>query len=149
MDIDIFKPQLIELFKAYDVVLAYLFGSHAKGTAGSGSDVDIAVLFADDVPQTEYGRRMVQINTELVGIFHINDVDVVVLNIAPPLLVFQVIKHGICVYDPGHQRVGFEVAVFNRYVDTQPLRDVQWKYYLKRQKARRSSQKKTRRTSSW
>lgn len=147
MDIDIFKPQLIELFKAYDVVLAYLFGSHAKGTAGSGSDVDIAVLFADDVPQTEYGRRMVQINTELVGIFHINDVDVVVLNIAPPLLAFQVIKHGICVYDPGHRRVGFEVAVFNRYVDTQPLRDVQWNCYLKRQKARRSSQKKTGGTS--
>lgn len=147
MDIDIFKPQLIELFKAHDVVLAYLFGSHAKGTAGTGSDVDIAVLFADDVPQTEYGRRMVQINTEVVGIFHINDVDVVVLNIAPPLLAFQVTEHGICLYDPEHRRVRFEVAVFNRYVDTQPLRDMQWKCYLKRQEARRSSLKTAGKTS--
>ena len=147
MDIDIFKPQLIELFKAHDVVLAYLFGSHAKGTAVSGSDIDIAVLFTDDVPQTEHGCRMVQINTELVGIFHINDVDVVVLNIAPPLLAFQVTEHGICLYDPEHQRVRFEVAVFNRYVDTQPLRNVQWKCYLKRQEARRSSLKTTGKTS--
>lgn len=34
------------------VILAYLFDSHARGTASPGSDVDVALLLLPEVPST-------------------------------------------------------------------------------------------------
>ena len=131
-----YKPQLTSLFDASDVVLAYLFGSEAKGTTHSESDIDIAVLLSDQIPQAEYGQRVVDLNTELIGIFQRDAIDVALLNNAPPLLAFQVVRHGVVIYDPHHRYVSFYIDTFNRYADTQPLRDLQWQYYLKRQRAK-------------
>lgn len=50
------------LFRQYAVDVAYLFGSHATGTAHENSDVDIGVVFedpaagADELPELE--RRL-------------------------------------------------------------------------------------------
>ena len=131
-----YKPRLTSLFDASDVVLAYLFGSQAKGTANHESDIDIAVLLADQIPQAEYGQRVVDLNTELIGIFQRDAIDVALLNTAPPLLAFQVVRHGVVIYDPYQRYVSFYIDTFNRYADTQPLRDLQWQYYLKRQGAK-------------
>ena len=131
-----YKPQLTSLFDASDVVLAYLFGSEAKGTANRESDIDIAVLLSDQIPQAEYGQRVVDLNTELIGIFQRDAIDVALLNTAPPLLAFQVVRHGVVIYDPHHRYVSFYIDAFNQYADTQPLRDLQWQYYLKRQGAK-------------
>ena len=136
MNIDQYKPQLASLFGASDVVLAYLFGSEAKGTANRESDIDIAVLLSDQIPQAEYGQRVVDLNTELIGMFQRDAIDVALLNNAPPLLAFHVVRHGVVIYDPHHRYVSFYIDTFNRYVDTQPLRDLQWQYYLKRQGAK-------------
>ena len=136
MNINEYKPQLTSLFDASGVVLAYLFGSEAKGTANRESDIDIAVLLSDQIPQAEYGQRIVNLNAELIGIFQRNAIDVALLNTAPPLLAFQVVRHGIVIYDPDHQYVSFYIDTFNRYADTQPLRDLQWQYYLKKQGAK-------------
>jgi uncharacterized protein len=136
VDIHRYTPKLASLFAANDVLFAYLFGSHAKGTTNSESDIDIAVWLADSVPEAEYAERLVRLNTELIGIFHQDAIDVVILNRAPPLLAFQVVRHGIVIYDPHQQHVPFYVKTFNHYTDTQPLRDVQWQYYLKRQHAK-------------
>ena len=130
---DQYKPQLTSLFDASDVVLAYLFGSEAKGTTNRESDIDIAVLLFDQIPKAEYGQRAVDLNTELIGIFQRDAIDVVLLNNAPPLLAFEVVRHGVVIYDPDQRYVSFYIDTFNRYVDTQPLRDLQWQYYLKRQ----------------
>lgn len=136
MNINEYKLQLTSLFEASDVVLAYLFGSEAKGTANRESDIDIAVLLSDQIPEAEYGQRVVDLNTELIGIFQRDAIDVAVLNNAPPLLAFQVVRHGIVIYDPHQRYVSFYIDTFNRYADTQPLRDLQWQYYLKRQQAK-------------
>ena len=136
MTINQYKPQLTSLFDASDVVLAYLFGSEAKGTTHPESDIDIAVLLSNQVPEAEYGQRVVDLNTELIGIFQRDAIDVALLNTAPPLLAFQVVRHGVVIYDPHHRYVSFYIDTFNRYEDTQPLRDLQWHYYLKRQQAK-------------
>ncbi len=136
MNINEYKPQLTSFFHTSDVVLAYLFGSEAKGTANRESDIDIAVLLSDRVPEAEYGQRIVNLNTELIGIFQRDAIDVALLNTAPPLLAFQVVRHGVVIYDPDQRYVSFYIDTFNRYADTQPLRDLQWQYYLKRQGAK-------------
>ena len=136
MNINQYMPQLTSLFDASDVLLAYLFGSEAKGSTNRESDIDIAVLLSDQIPQAQYGQRVVCLNSELIGIFQRDAIDVALLNNVPPLLVFEVVRYGVVIYDPQQRYVSFYIDTFNRYADTQPLRDLQWQYYLKRQQTK-------------
>jgi predicted nucleotidyltransferase len=107
---------------AAGVSLAYVFGSAAQGRERPDSDLDVAVLFADDVPRERYGELRVQLLTELVGLTHTNDVDLVVLNEAPPLLAFQVIDGGRLLLGDRREQVRFETRAIQRYIDTAPIR---------------------------
>ena len=87
--------RLVELLDPREEILeAYLFGSHARGQAQSHSDVDVAVYVdtarADD---TGYGYRA-SLTADLMAGLGSNDVDVVVLNRAPPLLYHRVLRDG-------------------------------------------------------
>jgi hypothetical protein len=55
----------------------------------------------------------------------------VVLNTAPPLLAYNVIRNGTPLFDPANRHVEFKVKALNRYFDTEFLRRVQ-QYYLKK-----------------
>ncbi|MDD9980019.1 MAG: nucleotidyltransferase domain-containing protein [Gammaproteobacteria bacterium] len=78
-----------------EILEAYLFGSHARGLAQPHSDVDVAVYIdyarADD---TGFGYRA-NLTTDLIAGLGCNDVDVVVLNRAPPLLYHRVLRDGV------------------------------------------------------
>lgn len=115
---------LPKLLKKYDVVLAYLFGSQARKSAGPLSDVDIAVLFSKDVPKKQYGRRQCSITVALIGLLQRNDVDVVVLNQATPLLKHNVLCHGKVLFGK-EARYDFEVQAQKEYLDTAYLRRTQ------------------------
>lgn len=86
------------------LVSAYLYGSAARGTRHFESDVDVAVLLDRDVhpDRAERGRVRVRFASELVGALGINEVDLVVLNDAPPELAARVLLDGIrvAVEDP-------------------------------------------------
>lgn len=128
-----YRDRLKEIFKAHGVVLAYLFGSQAQGKAGPLSDVDVAVLFGDDVPQEERFDRVLELIGELMGVFHRNDIYVVDLGKAPPLLRNEVRRSGQLLYCPDDRvRVQFEVAALREYLDTKPIREVQWHYLRRR-----------------
>jgi hypothetical protein len=70
------------------VISAYLFGSEAAGRAHRESDVDVAVLLdwarASD-RATRFDLR-VRLGSELGAALRRNDVDLIVLNDAPPML---------------------------------------------------------------
>ena len=88
--------RLAELLEPREEVLeAYLFGSHARGQTQPHSDVDVAVYIdekrADD---SGYGYRA-SLTTDLMAGLRFNDVDVVVLNRAPPLLYHRVLRDGV------------------------------------------------------
>lgn len=74
----------------------YLFGSHARGTAHRDSDMDLGVLLARDAFPTAADRfnARVRLTADLIGALHTNDIDVIVLNDAPPLLARAVIRTG-------------------------------------------------------
>ncbi|MFQ5825102.1 MAG: nucleotidyltransferase domain-containing protein, partial [bacterium] len=68
--------------------------------------------------------------TDLMGLFHTNDIDVVILNRATPLLANEVVKNGIVLFCRDEEaRIRFEVRTLQKYVDTKPLREIQ-RYYL-------------------
>ena len=100
MDAAISNPHLAErlaelLDPRAEILEAYLFGSHARGQAQPHSDVDVAVYVdvarADD---SGYGYRA-SLTTDLMAGLGVNDVDVVVLNRAPPLLYHRVLRDGV------------------------------------------------------
>jgi predicted nucleotidyltransferase len=98
-----------------DVLVAYLFGSRARGTARAGSDTDVAVLLAEPV---DPHRRQLELGAA-VG----PGTDVVVLNDAPVALAYRVLRDGVLLLsrdDPA--RVRHWARTVDRYLDTAPLR---------------------------
>jgi predicted nucleotidyltransferase len=70
------------------VASAYLFGSHAEGRAHRESDVDVGVLLQWNRHPTASERfdMRIRLGSDLISVLHHNEVDVVILNDAPPLL---------------------------------------------------------------
>ena len=76
------------------VVVAYLFGSRARGDARPDSDVDVAVLLADTVPRGEYVDRSLAYAGRLEAALRLPVSPVVVLNEAPLRLQGRVLRDG-------------------------------------------------------
>ena len=110
--------------------LVYFFGSQASGRPRAESDVDLAVLLSPKSPRHQYGRIRAQLIAELMTVFESNNVDVVILNEAPPLLTYEgVIRGGWLLLERDRlARIRFEVRAFQEYVDTAPLREIQNRY---------------------
>ena len=119
------RRELAELFERQpDVVAAYLFGSQARGDPGPLSDVDLAV-WLDDHP--EPGRRLsrqLALSAEAASLLGTDEVELVVLNGAPPLLAQRVIRDGQLLAERSAlARVRLETEAIIRYLDTIPLRE--------------------------
>ena len=128
---DHYQQALNETFERHQVVLAYLYGSQARGKAGPLSDVDVAVLFDSNVPESERFSHLLHIIGELGRVFHRNDVYVVDLAEASPLLRHRVYYDGQLLYCTDNAvRVRFEIQSLRDYVDTEPLRKIKRQYVL-------------------
>ncbi|MEG6570494.1 hypothetical protein EDC21_1232 [Thermohydrogenium kirishiense] len=121
----IFKSVLDELRKNYDIKLIYVFGSYAKGNNTKNSDLDIAVLFGDGY---DYMDKLNLIG-DLISIFKRDDIDLVVLNTANPVLRHQIIKFGKLIFEENEDiKVEFEVKTLREYMDMEPFRRTQMEF---------------------
>lgn len=89
---------LSAIFTAEPVVVAYLFGSQARGDAGPLSDVDVAVLLEDDLSSAEALALRLRLIEAISRALHVERVDVAPLNNAPYLLQHRVIRDGHVLY---------------------------------------------------
>ena len=97
-----------------DVVVAYLFGSRARGTARPDSDFDVAVLFSEN---PDY-RRQFELAADLGP-----NIDLVVLNDAPVSLAYRVLRDGIVLVNRDeYTRIDHQVRTIDRYLDMAPMR---------------------------
>ena len=82
------------------VVSAWLFGSHAESRAHRESDVDVAVLLDRRMVPSASERfdLRVRLTSDLIHALGNNDIDLVVLNDAPPLFSRRIIRTGIEVF---------------------------------------------------
>ena len=130
MNIDGQLPALRDAFIRHGVVLAYLFGSQAEGTARPSSDVDFAVLLPPGTPREQFFDKRLGLINAVMDVLHTSKVDLVILNEATPLLMHQVVKFGRVLYeDPVTQpAIDFYVYSAARYSDTAPTRKLAYRY---------------------
>jgi predicted nucleotidyltransferase len=102
-----------------DIVCVYVYGSVARGEARGESDVDVAVLYAQEPQPTldGLGLELGYTLEQLLG----RPVDLVVLNRAPLDLIHRVLRDGVLIYDGDPSaRIRFEVQARNAYFDLLP-----------------------------
>ena len=115
-----------------EVLAAYVFGSVATGRTRRNSDVDIAVLLGDNIRPSGMFRYRLRLISELGSALHRPDVDVVILNEAPPLLAHRVLSKGKLVFErSASARIRFQVMTANRYADLVPAFET-YIHYLKK-----------------
>ena len=120
------KEMPIEKLKELRVGLVYLFGSHAEGVAGSGSDIDVGVVVTDKSLVkggiTEIYNMLFDIFTDVFDMSDFKTIDIVFLDRAPLELCFDVISHGIVLYEASPEfRLDFEDHIEALYRDFYPI----------------------------
>jgi len=115
-----------------DIVAAYVFGSAAEGLAHRLSDLDVALL----LPLTTGPAERLDIRLEVMAALERlsqRPADVVVLNDAPLLLRFQVLKHGRVLVDHNRtQRCLFAARTMSAYYDAQRYLDYHFAHLIRR-----------------
>jgi uncharacterized protein len=104
-----------------DILAAWVFGSAARGTLASRSDVDVAVLRGRSGTGAldDLFCDLASMLERAVG----RAVDLVVVDEADPDLVHRVLRDGVLVLDRDRsRRVAFEVRMRNLYFDLLPVR---------------------------
>lgn len=115
--------RLAQALDREDVVAASLIGSHARGSAGPLSDVDVGVWHD---PKLDSPRRL-QLRLELARdccrVLETDEVDIVLLNGASPLMRHRAVRDGRRLIERDHAtRVLLEAGTIVEYLDTEPLR---------------------------
>jgi predicted nucleotidyltransferase len=114
--------------KHREVEAAYLFGSTATGRSRRDSDVDVAVLLSEGRSDGSLTLRLT-LMAALGSALGRDDVEVVVLNDAPPLLAHRVLSKGRLVFERSPSaRVRFQVRTAGRYLDLVPMFETHIRY---------------------
>jgi predicted nucleotidyltransferase len=109
----------------HKVKFAYLFGSTARNAAGPLSDLDVAVYLDGRV---DFFTTRLLLMESLAKRLGTEKFDLVVLNNAPVVLKFEVLKNGRLLKEDRPRRVLFETQVLQEYLDSAYLRQVQNAY---------------------
>lgn len=105
------------------VVSAMLIGSQARGNPGPLSDVDIAVWHDPALDSRARFDLQLSLVREVGGALGTDEIDVVMLNHAPPLIRHRAIRDGKRLAERDHdERVRLETRAILDYLDTAPLR---------------------------
>ncbi len=120
---------ITKILEKHGVALGYIFGSHARDTAGPLSDIDVAVAFPYSLSRDGQDEKIASLRNEIQKIFKTDYVDVINLNINNnPALRYSIIFEGkaLLVADP-NLKTFLEIKAVKDYEDTRHLRDVQSK----------------------
>lgn len=98
------------------VVLLYLHGAHARGTQGPLSDIDLAVLLEPETAGDAQG--LLALLGKLAAACGRDDVDVVILNRAGPIIKDRVVRDGRLIFAASERaRLRFEASAIKEALD--------------------------------
>ena len=108
----------IELLNQEKIVkLAYLFGSAARDEMGKLSDVDIGVYLDESLSSDERFKFQLELMSRLASALKTDKVDLIVINDAPLLLNYNIIKYGKPIKFERQTKARFEAGVLSKYLD--------------------------------
>lgn len=117
------------------VILAFLFGSFSKGRSRAGSDVDVAVYLTSPYSANDVS----EIWSRLEDITH-RDVDLLVLNTAPPIISWTAMKGKVLVdKDP---KLHLELML-ERSREAEDFREFLMDFWHERRRRRRDNDAQT------
>lgn len=117
------RARLSEALDRPHVVAATLIGSQAAGAAGPLSDIDVAIWLDPLLPRERHAELRRDLTLAAVDALGTDEVDIVILNDAPPLLRHRAMRDGSRLLDRDPvARVRLETAALLDYLDTAPLR---------------------------
>lgn len=90
---DIIKKCKDILMEYEDIIFAYIFGSYVSGKIRVDSDIDIAIYLEKNIDIYTY----IEIKMNLSEVLK-REVDLVILNNAPPLLKYEIYKNNILIF---------------------------------------------------
>lgn len=114
--------------RASGASVGYLFGSYARGTANSRSDIDVAVAFSCEIPLELRENRVEDIRNSLERIFGADKVDVMDVEVVknPLLLYIAVLGEGIVLFaDDISLKNTVAMRALRDFEDTKYLRRIQ------------------------
>lgn len=116
----------------YSLKLLLLFGSRATGKNYATSDFDVAYLSNKDLDLMEEARLML----DLSPVFKSEDIDLVNLKKAPPLLYYAVFQDCQVLYEKDPLIFpNLRAYAFKRYVEeAKPLAEARWERLQKQMK---------------
>jgi predicted nucleotidyltransferase len=93
-DPDVDLDRVVRVLEEYPIRCAVLFGSYARGTQTTDSDVDIAVGFEDELSPSERLDRRIELTTDLMETLGTNAVDVADLDSIRPAVGADALRTG-------------------------------------------------------
>ena len=114
-DLQFLREKLSPLFTKSGIILAYLFGSRAKGEIGPMSDIDIAVLWKEE--EKDKLKKSLLLQSRMKERLRTEYIEVGSLNDQALSFCYNVIKDGICIFGKEKHRVEYETSVLNEYLD--------------------------------
>lgn len=115
-----------------EIAAIYLFGSVVLENVNALSDIDLAVLFEEQVPKSGYFTRRLSMIPEMQSLLHFSPVELIILNNAPLVLGHRVIARGKILLENNPQfRVRFETRLLSRYLDFLPVLKIHRQYVRK------------------
>lgn len=97
------------------VIFAYLFGSLARGRLSPLSDVDLAIYLGEGA---NFAETKLEILCGLMDALETDEIDLVILNTAPPALVMNILSNKRLLVDKmPFERHKFESLAMRKYFD--------------------------------
>lgn len=117
--------KLKEYFKNKSVRLVYLMGSQATGQTKPYSDIDMAVLFDQNLSAKQRFNARIELLAGLTKFLGTDNIDLIDLQNSSPIFAYEAIRHRKELYiKDEYIRVDFETKTLANYFDQ--------KYYLSR-----------------
>ena len=116
-------PSITAICQAQPVVLAYLFGSYARGTADAESDVDLAILADPLLTRSQRRELRFLLMCQFADALRLplERLDLIVLQDVPILLQHNVVRGGQILFAAdADTRREFEIGVECAYDDEAP-----------------------------
>lgn len=112
------KKGIEDLAKVYDLSLVVLFGSQATGYTHKESDIDIAYVSEKHLSYEDE----IRLDSDLTGVFKKDEISLVDLNRASPLLAKQIVSKGIVLYEKKKYIFSdFYIRSLRMYAEAEPL----------------------------